>query len=106
MTSMGYEQNSRSDLEREHEGTILSRVYFLLDRDACEIKIGYTTNMDRRQAQLERQRGRKLDLLGAIPAGRHVETMFHRRWDRYRNSGDWFSSEIIGEIAPILEDAA
>lgn len=86
-----------------YEGTILSHVYFLLDRVTCEIKIGYSTNLEQRVRDLCRERGRNLELLGSIRAGRHVEKMFHRRFAPYRRQGEWFSSEIIGELAPLLE---
>lgn len=87
-----------------YEPTIVSRVYFLLDREACQIKIGYTEDsVAKRQRRHERQRGRKLELLGTMAGGYDLERAMHGRFREYRREAqEWYSSEIIGELAPLL----
>lgn len=87
-----------------HEPTVLSRVYFILDAEACQIKIGYTevSVADRLRAH-ERKRGRKLDLLGELAGGPALERAMHGRFRDYRReANEWYSSEIIGEVAGLL----
>lgn len=87
-----------------YEPTVLSRVYFILDAEACQIKIGYTErSVEGRLKAHERKRGRKLDLLGSLPGGYDLERAMHGRFQKYRREAhEWYSSEIIGELAPLL----
>lgn len=84
--------------------TMPHRVYFALDREAAQIKIGYSTNIPRRIAQLGARRGRDLDLLGTMRGGYDLERAMHGRFAPYRcEAQEWYRSEIIGELAPLLE---
>lgn len=56
-----------------YEPVVLSRVYFLLDAEACQIKIGYTTQLRRRVRAWELRRGRPLELLGTLRGGKPLE---------------------------------
>jgi hypothetical protein len=88
-----------------YEPTVVSRVYFILDAPACQIKIGYahTGDVAGRLAAHERKRGRKLDLLGSLPGGYDLERAMHGRFRDYRREArEWYSSEIIGEVAGLL----
>ena len=90
--------------EREvYDETPLTHIYFLLDHDAAQIKIGIAKDVEARKRQHERARGRKLDLLGAIRGGAALEIAMHSRFAPYRREKrEWYSSEIIGEVADLL----
>lgn len=84
--------------------TPLTHVYFALDAETSQVKIGYTTNLVRRMSQLERQRGRKLDLLGSMRGGYNLERAMHGRFSKYRVEGnEWYSAEILGELVALLK---
>lgn len=87
-----------------YEPVVVSRVYFILDPEACQIKIGYTEgDVDDRLRAHEKKRGHKLDLLGSLPGGYDLERAMHGRFRDYRREArEWYSSEIIGEVAGLL----
>ena len=91
-----------------HEPTPLERVYVLLDREVCQVKIGWTSRSVKvRQRDIEYARGRKLELLGAMRGGRTLEKCLHARFSDYRSSHrspEWFSSEILAEVIPMLDE--
>jgi hypothetical protein len=80
-------------------------VYFLLDREAAAVKIGWTLDPRRRRRDLSRKVGRELELLGELPAGYDLERCLHKRFARYRIAGtrEWYSSEIIADVAAMLD---
>lgn len=89
-----------------YEGTPLQSVYFLLDPELCRIKIGVTVDVKARVRQHERQRGRKLELLGTLKGGDRLEKAMHSRFAPLRaERGEWFSSEIAAEVLELLEAA-
>lgn len=68
-----------------HEPTLLERVYVLLDRKACQVKIGWTRQPIRmRLHQIEAKSGRSLELVGTMVGGRNLETALHGRFNAYR----------------------
>lgn len=84
---------------------VLTRVYFLLDAEAAQIKIGFTKNLSQRIANLSLGRGRPLDLLGTLRGGRRLERALHARFRPYRRWGrEWYSTEIIAEVQQLLLD--
>jgi hypothetical protein len=88
----------------DYEPTFTSCVYALLDHEACQVKIGYTSRpVKYRHAAHERQRGRKLELLGTVAAGPDLERALHGRFRAHRvESYEWYSSEIVAELLPLL----
>ena len=61
------------------------------DRERRLLKIGTTTSLERRQAELEAALGRPLVLVTAWPGGRAEERALHRRWADHRIPGtEWF----------------
>lgn len=91
------------DEDDPYEETPLRRVYFLLDRDACQVKIGITGNLDKRIATLSQERHRPLELLGSMRGGYDLERAMHGRFRDYRvERNEWYSSEIVGELAGLL----
>jgi len=89
--------------EFEYDLVVLGRVYFLLDAEAAQVKIGLTGNLQRRIADLSRQRGRTLELLGTLKAGYDMERCLHQRFRGYRREGrEWYSTEILPDVLELL----
>jgi hypothetical protein len=92
--------------EAEHDETILSRVYAILDAEACQVKIGMTVNITRRLGELSSERGRAVEVLGTMRGGYDLERAMHGRFRRYRRERrEWYSTEILGELIPLLDAA-
>lgn len=86
-----------------YEPVITSRVYFALDPDACQIKIGYTSRTPEERLAELRTRRPNLQLLGSLPGGHRLERAMHNRFSAYRREGhEWFSSEIVADVAQLL----
>jgi Meiotically Up-regulated Gene 113 (MUG113) protein len=82
-------------------------VYALLDRDVCQVKIGFTMKSARsRQRDHERRRGRPLELLGIMHGGRSLERAMHARFAGHQAEREWFGSEIVVELLPLLDGEA
>lgn len=87
-----------------YEPVILSHVYFLLDRMACQIKIGVTDHLGDRVRRLTVERGRPLELLGVLRGGRRLENALHERFQPWRvEPHEWYSSEIAADVLGLLE---
>jgi hypothetical protein len=65
-------------------------VYFLQCEPDGLVKIGFTTNIGRRKAQLEEESGSRLRLLGFRWGGRAEELVLHRQLAPHRVDGEWF----------------
>lgn len=59
-------------------------VYFMQPVGGGPVKIGSTTDVVRRQAELETYYSREMVLLGTIPGGADEEKEVHARFDRLR----------------------
>ena len=89
-----------------YDGTILERVYFALDSDAAQVKVGWTHNVDRRLAQLRHQRQRPIELLGTLRGGYNLERSLHQQFAPYRREArEWYSTEILPLVSDLLEAA-
>lgn len=88
-----------------YEPVLLERVYVLLDRAACQVKIGWTTrSVERRRQNIQSATGRKLELVGTMRGGIELERCLHRRFSDYlREGNEWFSSEILADLLPLLD---
>lgn len=71
------------------------KVYFLSDGDY--IKIGFTTNWERRSSVYLTHSARDLTLLALIPGTRESENSLHRKFQKSRINGEWFrrSEDIL-----------
>jgi DNA polymerase IIIc chi subunit/predicted transcriptional regulator len=78
-------------------------VYFLATEYREFIKIGFSTSVVDRVYQLgtERPTGSEIRLLGCIPGTYQTERWFHKRFDAYRDKGEWFRS--CPELSLLLE---
>lgn len=65
-------------------------VYFLEARESSRIKIGFATNLERRISALQTGSPERLIVLGTIPGTRADERNLHKRFSKYRLSGEWF----------------
>ncbi len=79
-------------------------VYFIQDGDKGPIKIGFSTNLEARMAQLQTSTHRKLKLLGKVEGTQRLEHDIHRHLAAHRLEGEWFtpSSEVLETINQIL----
>jgi hypothetical protein len=87
----------------ELEETILGRVYFALDAEVCQVKIGLTGNVARRLEELGGLRGRPVELLGTLKGGYDLERCLHQRFSPWRREGrEWYSTEILPDVLELL----
>lgn len=86
---------------RLHGEVVIDRVYFLLDPDSCQIKIGTTRHLANRLSAHRRVRP-NVELLGTMRGGRRLEAAMHARFEQYKREGEWFSSEICKEVVELL----
>jgi hypothetical protein len=63
-------------------------VYFIHDDVATAIKIGYSTNVKQRLADLQTSSSTKLVLLGVMPGSMNDERRLHAKFERLH--GEWF----------------
>jgi hypothetical protein len=70
-------------------------VYFLQCEMTLSIKIGESTNIERRVSEIQTAHAGKLTLLGKTDS--HSEDELHERFRKYRLQGEWFSpsAELI-----------
>jgi hypothetical protein len=57
------------------------------------LKIGYTTNLARRQRALETASAVPLELLASVPGDRREETRLHRQWRHLHIRGERFCAD-------------
>lgn len=78
----------------------IGKVYFIQAEKDGSVKIGYTANIERRIKALQTSTPQKLELLAAIPASMAIEKSLHKKYKKYRISGEWFrsSQELLDDI--------
>lgn len=64
-------------------------IYFILDRTAGAIKIGFSKDVKSRLSALQVSSATKLELLGSMPGTEREEQRLHLRFERL--SGEWFT---------------
>lgn len=80
------------------------RVYFVLDAEAGQVKIGVSRNVAARIREFSRSRGREVELLGTLIGGDALEIAMHSRFRPYRQErAEWFSAEILPEVLTLLD---
>ena len=81
-------------------------IYFIeQDSDPKFIKIGYTTDLKIRTRQLQTGNPHKLNFLAIIYGNKEDEAEIHRKFQRLRQEGEWFTSDIeIYQYISLLED--
>lgn len=76
-------------------------VYFVTADDPRMVKIGFTSNIERRVKSLQTANHGKVRVIGCVPGTKSDETSFHRRFHKYRRSGEWFS--VAGDLEKFLK---
>lgn len=83
----------------------VSFVYFIQSKDGGPIKIGCTTDVEKRRATLQTAHATELRVLATMRGGHRVEKSLHEGFtnDRVRHNGEWFrpSSNLLDFIREI-----
>jgi Meiotically up-regulated gene 113 len=90
MTTSRQPTRSGSSSVKSCEGSTKgnSVVYFMAS--GAEIKIGFTSDLSSRMAQLRYDGHKDAELIAAIYGGRAIEKALHTKLARYRVKGEWF----------------
>jgi hypothetical protein len=66
-------------------------VYFIGNGSA--VKVGYTSDLQRRMMTLATASSVPLKLIGVVPGNRKLEALLHAQLDKDRLHGEWFRTE-------------
>ena len=77
-------------------------IYFIQAGDDGPIKIGITTCLKRRLAQLQKTSHRALRVLTTMPGDREIEKVLHEGFAICRLCGEWF--EPHGALLEFIKD--
>ena len=83
-------------------------VYFVLNADAGQVKIGYTEQpVEKRIRALQTGAGSELALLHTMPGTREDEKALHAQLAEHRATGEWFdyNDTVKGVIDTLREDS-
>jgi hypothetical protein len=69
-------------------------VYFLRDSDRQQIKIGYSTDVERRVRSIGAMNCGRVELLGHINSPRWYEGLLHQIFSADRVHGEWFRESV------------
>jgi len=69
-------------------------VYVLGTPGSNTVKIGRTTNLTKRFAEIQRMSPVPLAILWTTPGGHELETQLHRNFTRLRSHGEWFTFRL------------
>jgi hypothetical protein len=78
-------------------------VYFIAAGDTA-VKIGTTTNLQRRMVDLGTSSHVPLQVLAYVPGGPVLEAFFHSKLRKHRTRGEWFAR--TEEINALIEELA
>lgn len=99
--------DSLDDLRVEHKPVESkqqgSLVYFIQGDNSGAVKIGITTDLDRRLRELQVATAETLAVIGQVPGGREMERELHERFKDQRLTGEWFvpSGDLLAYIATV-----
>lgn len=77
----------------------ICKTYIIRKQGTCEVKIGKSTQVEKRIRTLKTQSGANLEVLAVIP--KDIEAMLHRQFCELRTVGEWFddSKGLIAAFA-------
>ena len=75
-------------------------IYFIKPKGDGYMKVGYTTDVSRRLAELQAANPRKLRIVAVVPGTQKLEAAFHAVLAPYRTTGEWF--KITGKVKRLL----
>jgi len=98
--SIGLDQADENLLIQRAEGSIrdaiargaVGRVYFGLDLDSGQIKVGWTSNLPRRIRALTHRTRARFAWFRSVPGDRGTENSVHVALCFHRNCGEWFAA--------------
>lgn len=80
-------------------------IYFASNPESKTIKIGFTTNLDRRMRELRGASGADVYAYAGFHAPRSLEHLVHRKLKIYRVRNEWFNhSDELQELIGCMED--
>ena len=82
-------------LRTKYPGLVNPKVYFIEAVGAGLVKIGTSTNVVQRVAQLQSGFPYELKLLRVLPGYLEEERFFHDLFSEYRVRAEWFESEKV-----------
>lgn len=84
-----------------------SLVYLIRSPATKLLKIGVTTNIEKRINDLSNMQGSDLELVAVLPGDHKLETALHKMFSIYRVRGEWFtpSFKIISTFRILVEEA-
>jgi hypothetical protein len=77
-------------------------IYFIQDTVTRAIKIGYSTNPQKRLKNLQNSNQNKLVLLYAMHGELEHEAELLQRFEKFKMEGEWFRGEIAGAVSQII----
>ena len=78
--------NFAGEIPDEYQGS----VYFIQSSTSKAIKIGYSSEVDKRLPSLQTGNESKLDIIHQLPGTKETEAYLHDRFKAYRMEGEWF----------------
>jgi hypothetical protein len=86
-------------------GDELGRIYFLWVPEQSAIKIGFTTDFDKRLSRLQTGNPNTLEVLEVFRGTRGLEQRLHQKFNPYRLAREWFQdAEALFLFLEELED--
>lgn len=83
-------------------------VYFVRSAQQNAVKVGIARDVRARIAGLQTGNPNRLELVGAIPGGRHAELFLHRLLGEKRLVGEWFEIDdavnVVLSLVPPFQD--
>ena len=72
-------------------------IYFILNREKNNIKIGYSNNPNRRLINLQTSNSEKLELIYSFEGDIKLERIIHKKFKKYKILNEWFlfNNEIL-----------
>lgn len=78
-------------------------VYVLGSTETRRVKIGHSTDVPKRAADIQRMSPVPLTVLGQFEGGLELEGALHKRFRPFRTHGEWFD---FGDLDPLVEVTA
>lgn len=81
------------------------QIYFIQQGDSDLVKIGFTSNIQRRFRELQTASPYPLLLLGLMPGSKEVEKQIHGTFEHLRQKREWFklNQELSNYISKYCE---
>lgn len=72
-------------------------VYFIHAPEVHRVKIGTTTDIDKRLSQMQTGSPTQLRVIKLLPGGRDEERRWHHRFAEKRIEGEWFDDSVLDD---------